>query len=75
MATKLPRLNVVLEPHIYKAIIRLSKKEGLSLSLLARDLIREALAIYEDKFWAKEAEKREKSLKRGRGLSHNQIWN
>jgi len=75
MATKLPRLNVVLEPHIYKAIVRLSKKEGLSLSLLARDLIREALAIYEDQFWAKEADKRAKSLKAMRSLSHNQVWN
>ena len=74
MATKLPRLNVVLEPHLYQAIFRLSKKEGLSLSLVARDLIREALVIYEDAFWAKEAKAREATLTKQKTLSHKQVW-
>jgi len=73
MATKLPRLNVVLEPNVYKAIARLSKKEGLSLSLVARDLIREALEIYEDTFWAKEAEAREKTFIKSKALTHKEI--
>jgi len=34
MATKLPRLNVVLEPVVYRAIRKLAKKEGLSMSLV-----------------------------------------
>ncbi len=74
VATKLPRLNVVLEPHLYQAIFRLSKKEGLSLSLVARDLIREALVIYEDAFWAKEAKAREATLTKQKTLSHKQVW-
>ena len=74
MSTKLPRLNVVLEPEVYKTIHRLSKKEGLSMSLLARDLIREALRIYEDIYWAKEAESREKTFVQEKALRHDQVW-
>ena len=56
MSTKQPRLNVVLEPSIYETLYKLSKKEGVSMSLVARDLLREALTIHEDTFWAKEAD-------------------
>lgn len=74
MATKLPRLNVVMEPYVYRAIAKLSRKEGLSLSLVARDLIREALTIYEDTYWAKEAEKRENTFVKREALSHEDVW-
>ena len=43
MATKNPRLNIVLEPPLYQTIKRLAEKDGISLSLKARDLIRLAL--------------------------------
>ena len=74
MATKLPRLNVVLEPPMYFAIVDMAKKEGISLSLKARDLIREALEFCEDGFWAKEAAKRERTFSRKRALSHKKVW-
>lgn len=74
MATKLPRLNVVLEPLVYQTIYRLSKKQGLSMSLIARDLLREALLIYEDAFWAGGAEGREKTLLKQKLLRHDQVW-
>ena len=75
MATKQPRLNVVLEPSVYQAILRVSKKEGLSMSLVARDLFREALVIYEDAYWAKEAQKREQTFLKGKACSHDDVWN
>ncbi len=74
MSTQLPRLNVVLEPSIYKVIYRLSKKEGLSMSLIARDLLREALLLHEDAFWAKQAEEREKTFSKRNALHHQDIW-
>ena len=75
MSTKQPRLNVVLEPSVYKAILKVSKKEGLSMSLVARDLLREALLLYEDAYWAKEAQKREQTFLKEKGLSHDKVWN
>ena len=74
MATKLPRINVVTEPYIYQAIRKLAKKEGLSMSLVTRDLIREALLIYEDAYWAKEAQTRERTFVRQKALKHNEVW-
>lgn len=74
MATKLPRLNVVAEPYIYQAIRRLARKEGLSMSIVARDLLREALLLYEDVYWAKEAQTRERTFIREKALSHEQVW-
>ena len=74
MSTKHPRLNVVLEPSIYAAILRLAKKEGISLSLKARDLIRQALEFCEDAYWLKEAKKRERTFSRKKALRHGQVW-
>jgi hypothetical protein len=74
MATKLPRINVVTEPYIYQAIRKLAKKEGLSMSLVTRDLIREALLIYEDAYWTKEAQARECTFVRKKALKHNDVF-
>lgn len=74
MSTKMPRLNVVMEPQVYYAIAKLSKKEKLSMSLIARDLLREALTIYEDAYWAKEAGIREATFVRKKALSHDDVW-
>lgn len=74
MATKLPRINVVTEPYIYQSIKRLAKKEHLSISLVARDLLREALLLYEDIYWAKEAQARERTFVKEKALTHEQVW-
>ena len=74
MSTKQPRLNVVLEPSIYETLYKMSKKEGLSMSLVARDLLREALMIHEDGYWAKSAAEREKSLSKKRLVRHSDVW-
>lgn len=74
MSTKNPRLNVVLEPSLYSAIKRLAKDEGTSLSLKARDLIREALEFCENSYWSREALMREKTFRKEKALSHKQVW-
>jgi predicted CopG family antitoxin len=74
MTTKQPRLNVVLEPSIYETLYKMSKKEGLSMSLVARDLLREALTIHEDAFWGKSAAEREKTLSKKKPLRHQDVW-
>ncbi len=43
MPTKNPRVNVVLEESLYQTIDHLSTKEGVSMSLKMRDLVKEAL--------------------------------
>lgn len=48
MPTSNPRLQVMLERPLYHAVAALAKKEGISMSLKARDLIREAIENLED---------------------------
>lgn len=74
MATKNPRLNVVLEPPLYGALINAAHKAGLSLSSLARDLIKESLEIHEDIYFQKAAEQREKTFSYKKALSHKDVW-
>ena len=74
MVTKQPRLNGVLEQETFKAVQKLSKREGVSMSLLARDLIRDALERSEDYYWASEAEERMKTLDRKKLVSHKDAW-
>lgn len=42
MPTKNPRIHVVLEQPLFERLKSLSKKEGLSMSLEAREIIRQA---------------------------------
>lgn len=74
MPTKNPRLNVVLEPGLYKALSKIAHKEGISLSLLARDLLKESLELHEDIFWNEVARKRDKTFSYKEALSHKDIW-
>ena len=74
MPAKNPRLNVVLDKEIFEALDNISRKKGISRSLLARDLIKEALEIYEDIYWDKVAGKRDESFSIEASLSHDDIW-
>lgn len=74
MPTKNPRVNVVLEKPLYESLRRLAAKERVSLSLKVRDLVREALEAEEDVALAEFAEKRERTFRRSRGLTHKQVW-
>lgn len=74
MPTKNPRLNVVLEPPVYQSLKKLAERNCVSLSLEARDLIKEALENYDDSYWAEKAEEREKTFSRKTARTHAQVW-
>ena len=73
MAAKNPRLSIVIEPHIYKLIQRLAKKDETTISKKAKALLMEALDLYEDLGLSTMADKREQSLK-GKTISHEDAW-
>lgn len=74
MATKHPRLNVVLEPGLMKGVGQLAKAQGVSLSTMARDLIKEAMETYEDGQWQKIAQERNASFSHKKALTHKEVW-
>ena len=73
MPTDNPRVNIVVEPPLYGLMRDLAQAEGVSMSALARDLIREALELREDVALAALAEKRDRTFDREKTLSHKQV--
>lgn len=74
MPTKNPRVNVAMEKPLYRAIEHLAKKDGVSMSLKVRDLMREALEIEEDISLSMFAEERERTFNKTKALKHNEVW-
>lgn len=74
MPTKNPRVNVVLETPLYNSVEHLAKRDGVSLSLKVRDLIREALEMEEDVALAVLAERRERTFSKTKSLKHDEVW-
>ena len=74
MPAKNPRINVVLEKPLYGALQHLAEGEGISMSMLMRDLVKEALEIREDQALADFAARRENSFDRSQALTHQAAW-
>ncbi|MFZ2397141.1 MAG: hypothetical protein WAW31_00495 [Smithella sp.] len=74
MPAKNPRVNIVIEPPLYGVLHDLATSGGVSISTLARDLIREAIELREDVALAALAGKRIKTFNRKVALSHKDIW-
>jgi uncharacterized protein (DUF1778 family) len=74
MPTKNPRINVALEKPIYSLIERLAHERGLSLSMVTRDLVREALEIHEDSMLVRIADERLAELGDRKTLNHVEVW-
>jgi len=74
MPAKNPRINVVLDPPLYKNVQFLAEKDGVSLSTKVRDLLKDAMEIQEDIYLAELAEKRETTLAVNETLNHDETW-
>ena len=74
MPAKNPRVNIVVEPPLYNALHDLAISGGVSMSTIARDLIREAIDLREDVALADFADTRMKTFDRKEALSHDDVW-
>lgn len=74
MPAKNPRVNIVLERPLYEVLQQMAQRENVSLSMKARDLVREAIERHEDLALVEVAEARAASFDRSRGLSHDDVW-
>lgn len=74
MPTKNPRVNIVVEPPLYSVLHDIASSEGVSMSTIARDLIREAIELREDIALADFADTRMQTLDRAKALSHDDVW-
>ncbi len=74
MPAKNPRINVVLDPRLFKNVQFLAEKDGVSLSTKVRDLLKDAMEIQEDIYLANIAERRENTLDVNEILTHEDTW-
>ena len=74
MPTKNPRINVVVEPPLYELIEEIAERQGISMSLVTRDLIKEALEMEEDLGLGQLAAERETTYDKDTALSHEEAW-
>ena len=72
MPTKKPRLNVVLDAELYDLVEKISKQDEKSMSVVAKELIEEALERHEDLQISQIAMKRETQSKKI--ISHEKAW-
>lgn len=72
MPTKNPRLNVVLTKAILQMLSEIARNEDKSLSVVAQELIIEALDRHEDILLSGLAMKRERECKRT--IGHDKAW-
>ena len=72
MPTKNPRLNVVLDPELFQMVEKLSKQTDKSMSVVAKELIEEALEKHEDLLLSEIAMKRESKSKKT--VPHDKAW-
>jgi metal-responsive CopG/Arc/MetJ family transcriptional regulator len=74
MPTKHPRVNVVLEEPLLRALQGYAERHGVSLSQAARDLVRESLETHEDLELARIGDERARTFDRRQSLSHAEVW-
>ncbi len=74
MATKNPRLNVVLNPALFKLLKMLAMKETKTMSATAKELIEFAIERHEDFHLSEIAMGREKTNTNNSLVSHEDAW-
>ncbi len=74
MPTATPRVTVVLEEPVYEGLRRWAKRDGVSLSLKVRDLVKEALEVEEDRALVRLGELRERTFDQSKAMTHSQVW-
>ena len=74
MPAKNPRISSVIDLSLWKWLRAKAKHEGISVSLVVRDILMRARADEEERYWAAAAEQRLESFSPEESLSHDDVW-
>lgn len=74
MTTKLPRINVVIEPSLLSAINKIAAKKKKTISAVAKELMILALEKNEDVYFSNKANEAEIKNKGKKTISHEDAW-
>jgi len=71
---KNPRISAVLDVGLWKWLRAKASREGISASLVVRDILMRVRADEEDRYWAAAGEERIESFTRSEALGHDEVW-
>jgi hypothetical protein len=74
MPAKNPRISAVVDPGLLKWLRAKAEREGISVSLVVRDLLMRMRDEEEEQYWAAAGEERLESFSRDEALRHEDIW-
>lgn len=74
MPTAKNRINLTVDDDMYSMLEFIADKKGQKIGTVSLGLLQEALELVEDEYWSKEADKRLKSLKDKKPISHKDVW-
>jgi len=74
MPAKNPRISAVVDRGLLKWLRARAKREGISVSLVVRDLLMRVRNEEEERYWAAAGEERIESFSREEALSHDDVW-
>ena len=75
MPAKNPRISTVVDPGLMKWLRTKAGQEGISVSLVVRDILMRMRTEEEEHYWATAGEERLKSFTPSEALDHDDIWN
>ena len=74
MPAKNPRISSVIDLGLWKWLRAKANLEGISVSLVVRDILMRARAEEEEQYWAAAGEDRLDSFSRDDSLKHEDVW-
>ena len=74
MPTKNPRISSVVDLGLWKWLHAKAKQEGISVSLVVRDILLRARTEEEEQYWVAAGEERLHSFSRDGSLKHKDVW-
>jgi len=74
MPAKNPRISTVVDRGLLRWLRSRARREGISVSLVVRDLLMRVREDEEERYWAAAGEERLESFSRNEALRHDDVW-
>jgi hypothetical protein len=74
MPAKNPRISAVVDRGLLKWLRAKAERDGISVSLVVRDLLMRVRDEEEQQYWAAAGEERLESFSRDEALRHEDVW-
>ncbi|HSN56530.1 MAG TPA: hypothetical protein VLT32_17815 [Candidatus Sulfomarinibacteraceae bacterium] len=74
MPAKNPRISAVVDLGLLKWLRSKAEREGISVSLIVRDILVRVRDDEEERYWAASGEERLDSFSRDEAVQHEDVW-